>query len=285
MLTDLRMPVKDGIEVMDTINKKSPNTPMIVVSGAGRQDDIIKALRMGAKDYITKPIEDIEIINHVVRRVLENIKLQNENKLYRKRLEKSERQYRTITENIAEGVFTIDKNENITYTNEPFCNMLAFSDNQLLKMNLKDITTKIGFEDFLKHIQSNITGLSSRFVIKMLNKNDDEIHVEIACNSVYDDKNRYKSTIAIVRDITKTIKLRKKYQKFLLRKQASSKDLLPICASCKNVRDEHDEWIQVEDYFSDVVFSHGICPRCCDKLYPEFDFSELEEEEDNPSTN
>jgi PleD family two-component response regulator len=49
---------------------------MIVVSGSGRQDDIIKALRMGAKNYITKSIEDIEILNHVVQRVLENVRLQ-----------------------------------------------------------------------------------------------------------------------------------------------------------------------------------------------------------------
>lgn len=49
--------------------------------------------------------------------------------------------------------------------------------------------------------------------------------------------------------------------------------LLPICASCKNVRDDKGYWCQVEDYLlehSDIGFSHGICPDCFKKLYPEF---------------
>ena len=47
--------------------------------------------------------------------------------------------------------------------------------------------------------------------------------------------------------------------------------LLPICASCKKIRDGHDYWHSVENYFSDradVMFSHSICPECMDRLYP-----------------
>ncbi len=47
---------------------------------------------------------------------------------------------------------------------------------------------------------------------------------------------------------------------------------LPICASCKNVRDDKGYWNQVEQYISEhsaVTFSHGICPECAKKLYPE----------------
>ncbi len=49
--------------------------------------------------------------------------------------------------------------------------------------------------------------------------------------------------------------------------------LLPICASCKNVRDDQGYWHQVEVYIrdhSDVEFSHSICPTCAEKLYPEY---------------
>jgi len=50
------------------------------------------------------------------------------------------------------------------------------------------------------------------------------------------------------------------------------KDLLPICANCKNIRDDSGYWHRVEHYFSehlDTSFSHGICPSCAEKLYPE----------------
>ena len=48
---------------------------------------------------------------------------------------------------------------------------------------------------------------------------------------------------------------------------------LPICASCKNVRNDTGYWQQIESYLSehaDVEFTHGICPDCVAKLYPEF---------------
>ncbi len=49
--------------------------------------------------------------------------------------------------------------------------------------------------------------------------------------------------------------------------------LLPICASCKKIRDDKGYWNQIESYIhdhSEAEFSHGICPECIKKLYPEF---------------
>jgi hypothetical protein len=48
--------------------------------------------------------------------------------------------------------------------------------------------------------------------------------------------------------------------------------LLPICASCKKIRDDSGYWNRIESYIgkhADVQFSHGICPDCAKKLYPE----------------
>jgi hypothetical protein len=48
--------------------------------------------------------------------------------------------------------------------------------------------------------------------------------------------------------------------------------LLPICASCKKIRDDKGDWKQMESYISDhseALFSHDICPECIRILYPE----------------
>ncbi len=48
--------------------------------------------------------------------------------------------------------------------------------------------------------------------------------------------------------------------------------LLPICASCKKIRDDKGYWNQIEFYIrdrSDASFTHGICPDCAEKLYGE----------------
>ncbi len=49
--------------------------------------------------------------------------------------------------------------------------------------------------------------------------------------------------------------------------------MLPICASCKKIRDDKRYWNKVETYIhdrSEAEFSHSICPECEKKLYPEF---------------
>jgi DNA-binding NtrC family response regulator len=48
--------------------------------------------------------------------------------------------------------------------------------------------------------------------------------------------------------------------------------LLPICASCKKIRDDAGSWIKIESYIkshSDAEFTHGVCPECSKRLYPE----------------
>jgi two-component system, response regulator PdtaR len=53
--------------------------------------------------------------------------------------------------------------------------------------------------------------------------------------------------------------------------------LLPICASCKKIRDEEGGWQQIEDYItshSEADFSHSICPQCARRLYPEFNLND-----------
>ncbi len=50
------------------------------------------------------------------------------------------------------------------------------------------------------------------------------------------------------------------------------KEFLPICASCKRIREDDDSWLQVEDYFKHrdhLDFSHTICPDCMQRIYPE----------------
>ena len=49
--------------------------------------------------------------------------------------------------------------------------------------------------------------------------------------------------------------------------------MLPICASCKRIRDDKGYWNQMEAYVeqhSDAEFSHGICPECSKKIYPKY---------------
>jgi PAS domain S-box-containing protein len=61
--------------------------------------------------------------------------------------------------------------------------------------------------------------------------------------------------------------------------------LLPICASCKKIRDDRGYWQKVESYISDhtqAEFTHGICPECLRRLYPEYTIGHKPEETEAP---
>jgi nitrogen-specific signal transduction histidine kinase len=51
------------------------------------------------------------------------------------------------------------------------------------------------------------------------------------------------------------------------------RDIIPMCAKCKKIRDDQQYWHSVEAYFKDYIgvdFSHGLCPKCMKELYPHF---------------
>ncbi|MBM3289567.1 MAG: hypothetical protein FJY92_05400 [Candidatus Hydrogenedentes bacterium] len=55
------------------------------------------------------------------------------------------------------------------------------------------------------------------------------------------------------------------------------KGIIPICSACKSIRDDRGLWKQLEEYIStrsDAEFSHGICPKCAQELYPDIPLDE-----------
>jgi hypothetical protein len=85
--------------------------------------------------------------------------------------------------------------------------------------------------------------------------------------------------VGIARDITERKRAEAERERLIKELQDAIADiktlsgLVPICANCKKIRDDQGYWTQVEAYIqerSQARFSHGICPDCMQKLYPEF---------------
>ncbi len=87
LLVDLKMPEVDGMDVLSTVTKKKPETPVIVISGTGILSDAIEALRLGACDFILKPIQDMKVLLYAVQKALERTRLTLENRRYKEHLE------------------------------------------------------------------------------------------------------------------------------------------------------------------------------------------------------
>ncbi len=87
ILLDLRMPEMDGLQVLAELSRDLAETPVIVVTGAGVLKDAMEAVRLGAFDFISKPIIDMAVLEHAVRKAVERHRLLRENRRYRRHLE------------------------------------------------------------------------------------------------------------------------------------------------------------------------------------------------------
>lgn len=104
------------------------------------------------------------------------------------------------------------------------------------------------------------------------------VWIETIKSPIYNDRGLAIGTTGIARDITARKQAQKEREKLIAELQQALarvkrlSGLLPICASCKKIRADKGYWIQIEEYIrdhSEADFSHGLCPQCAKKLFPE----------------
>jgi DNA-binding NtrC family response regulator len=78
VVTDLKMPGKDGFALTAWVKEKSPLTRVVVITGHGEKDVAVKALRQGASDYLEKPFDNDQLA-HAVKRCAREFELEREN--------------------------------------------------------------------------------------------------------------------------------------------------------------------------------------------------------------
>ncbi len=154
VLTDLRMPHADGITVVDTLKKTSPDIPVIVITGTGLIGDAVEAVRSGAWDILTKPVQDLGVLELAVNKCLERSRLIVENREFRKRLEDVVMaQSETILDQQAEvevmvnaapvGICSLDNRLNIRRVNRAMLSLFGKED---LEVSGKQIDELAGAE-------------------------------------------------------------------------------------------------------------------------------------------
>ncbi len=80
VLTDIRMGGMSGIQLLQEIKQINPDTQVIIITSHASVDSTITALRVGAYDYLLKPVDELDMITATVNRAAEKIRLINENR-------------------------------------------------------------------------------------------------------------------------------------------------------------------------------------------------------------
>jgi two-component system nitrogen regulation response regulator NtrX len=87
VLCDIKMPIMDGVEVLEAVKKIKPEIPMVMISGHGDLDTAVNTMRMGAFDYISKP-PDLNRLLNTIRNALDRKQLVVENTRLKRKVSK-----------------------------------------------------------------------------------------------------------------------------------------------------------------------------------------------------
>ena len=178
-----------------------------------------------------------------------------------------------VYDNLSFSVLVIDKNFNIistnkkaneTFKNKQTCGSKCYA----LTHNSSKPCWENGEEC---PVRESFNTKKKQQVVHKHFYDGEEIFEEITATPVFDADGNLLYVIEELRDITKMLKLQTVINH--LRNEINTlHGIIPICSSCKKVRDDKGYWAQVEEYLSsrsDAKFSHSICPDCLKELYPE----------------
>ncbi len=197
----------------------------------------------------------------------------------RKQMEEKLRQLSRAVEQSPASIVITNRAGNIEYVNPKFVEVTGYTLAEVLGRNPRVLKSGEMSPEAYGVLWRTITAgkeWSGEFHNK---KKNGELYWESASISpIRDLAGRVTHFVAVKEDITarkQTEAERDTLIKDLQEALASVKSLsglLPICASCKKIRDDQGYWSQVESYIqshSDATFTHGICPDCIQKFYPD----------------
>jgi PAS domain S-box-containing protein len=176
------------------------------------------------------------------------------------------------------GLIITDLNGIIRFANPSFCKMFDYSHDDIIGLNAADLfsTKEVRtFSDVVAIVDISKDD-SQEFIVE--SKEGRSFVVELSASNVTSSSGELAGRMASLIDITKKKEIEADREKLInklqdaLNKIKTLRGIIPICASCKKIRDDKGYWNQIESYIkehSEAVFSHGICPECAEKLYPE----------------
>ncbi|MEM3642175.1 MAG: PAS domain S-box protein, partial [Candidatus Bathyarchaeia archaeon] len=127
-----------------------------------------------------------------------------------KKLMETNKRLETIFETALEGIITVDENENITFTNKAFAEMLGYQENEVLGANLRRFADEEGFQKIVEQTQIRRKGETSRYEITLYHKDGKPRILHVSASPLWNEKGEYIGAMAIVMDITERKQIEEK---------------------------------------------------------------------------
>jgi len=215
-----------------------------------------------------------------------------------KRLEKedaarkeSETKFRSVAQSAKDAIITADKGGKITFCNTAAYKMFGHREDELIGQSVSILMPQRFKSAHEKGMAKVVATGKSRLINETIElfgitKAGSEFPVELSLSAWISGDDPFYT--GIIRNISERKQHEKERDALIdnlkksLTKVRKLSGLLPICASCKKIRDDKGYWNQIEAYIrdhSEAEFSHGICPECSEKLYPEYHLPQIKKAE------
>jgi PAS domain S-box-containing protein len=188
----------------------------------------------------------------------------------------SEERYRQLVEGASDIIYRTDELGYFTYVNRRAAVTMGYSLEDVRGVRFLDIIRRdhrmAAAEFYAKQALEEIP--STYFEFPAMAKDGREVWIGQNVQLIPEGR----GFEAVARDISERKKIEFEREELIAKLQTALlqvktlSGLLPVCASCKKIRNDNGYWSEVEHYIrehTDATFSHGICPECAKRIYPE----------------
>ena len=220
VITDIRMPGMDGLQVLETIKRKYSDIEVIVATAFGEIDLAIRALQLDASDFITKPISD-EALYLALNRARERFNSRKQLKDYTALLEREKAEtsqellksiafQRNLIESSMDGILGCDGKDTVVTYNQSMEQILGYAKTEVLhKMTIMQFFPAGKLADFKAELSSDTYGGENRLILyetSLLEKSGHEIPVQVSANLLF-EQGRQNGLVCFFRDLRQIRKL------------------------------------------------------------------------------
>lgn len=196
------------------------------------------------------------------------------------KLRESERHYRILMDESMDPTFSFYADGTYRYVNNAFAMGVGKPMHEIIGHKIWDVFEKKEADKRFALVKKVFDeGKPEEIEVRVPLPSGDTYYLT-SVKPVFNDSGEVETVICTSKNITKRklseVALKEAHDKLLeaLKEIKALSGLLPICTSCKKIRDDKGYWNQIEGYIqrhSEAQFSHGICPDCAKKLYPDLE--------------
>ena len=225
VVTDIRMPGMDGLQVLKALKKKTPDMEVIVATAFGEMDLAIQALQLDASDFITKPISDEALhlaLNRAKARFTSKKQLKDYTALLeREKAETSRELLKTISfqrdliEHSIDGILGCDENKQVIIFNKSMEKMLGYAGKEVLhKLTFSQFLSPGEELNFITELENERYGGKHKLLLyetTLKAKSGRKIPVQVSATPLFDHEN-VNGLVCFFRDLQEIRKLEREME-------------------------------------------------------------------------